>query len=85
MRLPKNTLIFAKGSQRGAVPVLALRGVLQVEEGVRGPLAEQARPQGDRQRREAQDAKGDARAKQGMYSYVYRHDTLAAIYKVIAH
>ena len=59
-------LMHSEGPQRVAVPVLALRGVFQIEEGVRGPLAEQARAQGDGQRRQAQVAEGDAGAEQGM-------------------
>ena len=58
--------MLSEGPQRVAVPVLALRGVFQIEEGVRGPLAEQARAQGDGQRRQAQVAEGDAGAEQGM-------------------
>ena len=72
------------GAQCVAVPVLSLRGVLQVEEGVRGPPAEQARPQGRRQRRQAQVKKGDAGAQQGEYKRALKSSMYTVNYQGLA-
>ncbi len=55
------------GPQRGPVPLRQVRGVLQVQEGIRGPQPEPPRAQAVGGRWQAKDQEGDGGAEQGEF------------------
>ena len=64
-----NDDIWWAGSQRVPLPVRQVRGLLQEQEGVRGPLGESSRSQAGGQRWSTKDEKRAGGAKQGTVQY----------------